>query len=107
MIHTRTELLQWVRKNVTDPVLQRAIEWGRIENLGGFRPLPTSKNPGWIVHITSSRGRVYIIAVGVKNFGLYWFRLKEESVDWSTWIGGESEDELYRGDEANDKSYRG
>lgn len=99
MLHTRSELIQWVRNNVTDPVLQRAMEWGRIENLGGFRPLPTSRNPGWVVRITSSRGKSYNIAVGVRNFGLYWFRLPEllES-DWESWIGKESGDELYRGD---------
>ena len=100
MLHTRNELITWLYKNITDPILQQAMEWGRIENLGGFRPLPTSKNPGWIVRITSKRGRVFAVAVGVDNFKLYWFRLKEESIDWSLWIGEDAESELFRGDES-------
>jgi len=96
MIHSRTELIQWVRKNVTDLVLQNAMEWGQIQNLGGFWPLPTSSRPGWIVRITTGRNRTYHIAIGVKDFGLYWFRLKE--VDWSTWAGHRTTNELYRGD---------
>jgi len=98
LLHTRTELITWLSRNITDPILREAIEWGRIENLGGFRPLPTSKNPGWVVRVTSKRGRVHVIAVGVKNFKLYWFRLKEEMIDWSRWIGADAENELYRGD---------
>lgn len=99
-IHTRAELIQWIRKNVIDPVLQNAMEWGRIENLGGFRPLPTSNRPGWIVRMTSNRGKVYYVAVAVNHFGLYWFRLKK--VDWSLWAGDRAKDELYRGDDVHE-----
>jgi len=98
VLHNRTELITWIRANVDDPAIQNALEWGAVKNLGGFRPLPTSKNPGWVVRVTSKRGHVHVIAVGVKGFRLYWFRLKEEMIDWSRWIGAEAENELYRGD---------
>jgi hypothetical protein len=96
MLHTRQELINWIHQNVTDPVIQHLLEWGRVENLGGFDPLPTSKNPGWVVKITSRSGRVWFVAVGVKNYQLYWFRLKE--VDWGNWVGENAKNELYRGD---------
>lgn len=99
MLHTRQQLITWLEHNITDPILSDALEWGRIINLGGFDPLPTSKNPGWIMKLVSRYGRTFYLAVAVdkKSWELYWFRLKE--VDWTNWVGENATNKLYRGDE--------
>ena len=97
MIHHRQQLINWLLKNVTDRVIQNVMESGRIENYGGFDPLPTTNLPGWIVAITSGRGRVYNIAiVADTNFTMRWFRIKD--VPWSDWVGDVAKVSVYRGD---------
>lgn len=98
MIHTRAELIDWIRKNVNDRVLTNAIETGSVEVLGGFDPLPTSTNPGWMVKVKSPFGRTHLIAIGfdLNRFQLYWFRAP--NIPWDKWAGVGSESPLYAGD---------
>ncbi len=98
MIHTRSELIDWIKKNVDDRVLLKALDCGTVECLGGFNPLPTSTNPGWIVRLQSPFGATYLIAVAwdTANFRLYWFRAPD--VPWENWAGNQTENRLYRGD---------
>jgi len=103
MIHHRQQLITWLLKNVTDRVIQNAIESGRIENCGGFNPLPTTNLPGWILIITSGRNKTYNIAVVSENFKLRWFRVKD--VPWENWIGDTATSEVYQGD--NPEKYQG
>lgn len=97
MIHHRQQLINWLLKNVTDRVILNAIESGRIENCGGFNPLPTTDLPGWIIVITSGRNRVYNIAIVIDKFKLRWFRVK--NIPWSDWVGDIATSEVYQGDE--------
>lgn len=98
MLHTRSELIGWIKKNVQDRVLSNAIEQGNVEVLGGFEPLPTSTNPGWIVRVNSPFGATHLIAVAwdVARFRLYWFRAPR--VRWSDWAGHKSDNPLFAGD---------
>ena len=96
MIHHRQQLITWLLKNVTDRVIQNAMESGRIENCGGFNPLPTTNLPGWVLIVTSGRNKVYNIAVVSENFKLRWFRVKD--VPWKNWIGDIATNSVYRGD---------
>jgi len=96
MIHHRQQLITWLLKNVTDRVIQNAMESGQIENCGGFNPLPTTVLPGWIVAVTSGRNKIYNIAIVSENFKLRWFRVKE--VLWENWVGDTATSEVYRGD---------
>lgn len=81
MIHTRDQLIDWLNQNVTDLILQQALQHGRIEVLGGYyAPLPTSKNSGWLVHLVGPYGHCYLIAVAEDRTQLgrfYWFRLAQ------------------------------
>lgn len=95
MIHNRQHLIQWVTKNISDKVIQQAIESGRIENLGGFNPLSGS-NPGFVVSITSVRNKIYYIGVVLDQYQIRWFRLKQ--IPWWNWVGDKSKSSLYQGD---------
>jgi len=98
MIHTRQQLLSWLGKNIDDVVLQLVLESGDVEVLGGFRPLPTSHNGGWLVVMTY-RGNTHLVAVAEdrKHLGrFYWFRAPY--VPWQYWQGNETNNPLFQGD---------
>lgn len=97
MIHHRQQLINFLEQNVTDRVLQKAMNWGQIEFLGGFNPLFGSLL-GWCVSITSYRGTTYNIGIieDVNIGKLRWFRLTK--IPWENWDGDRSEDKLYQGD---------
>jgi len=97
MIHHRQQLINWLLKNVTDRVILNAIESGRIENYGGFNPLPTTNFPGWVVAVTSVRNKTYNIAIVADiNFTMRWFRIKD--VPWSDWVGDTATSKVHQGD---------
>ena len=99
MIHHRQQLINWVTKNINDPVIQRALEWGRVENCGGFNPLSETSSgilPGWIVAVTSVRNKTYYIAVVLDQYEMRWHRLKQ--VPWCHWVGDKSSNPVYQGD---------
>lgn len=95
MIHTRKQLIDWLLSNVDDRVLQNALQRDEVVNLGGFAPLPTSHNYGWLVQVGS---HTYIaVAEDRRQLGrFYWFRAFEPT--WETWIGDTSTGEVFRGD---------
>lgn len=100
MFHSRQHLISWLQDNLTDRVLQNLLQGGgEFELLGGFSPLPSSSNSGWIVSLTSYRtGKAYYICIGIdKETGqARWWRIKE--VKWQNWDGGNSMNPLYQGD---------
>jgi hypothetical protein len=66
-----------------------------VKNLGGFKPLPDSNDPGWIIEAQSKTGRVYHVAIAISNFRpprTYMINY----IDWKTYTGGNRK--LYRGD---------
>jgi len=98
MIHTRSQLIDWIRENVTDRILMNAIATGSVECLGGFNPLPASTNPGWLVQVKSPFGPTHLIAVArSRDFRLHWFQAP--GIPWETWVGDQSNEPLYQGDQ--------
>ena len=95
MIHHRQQLINWLTKNITDRVIQQALESGRVENCGGFNSLSGSL-PGFVVAVTSGRGTIYNIAIVVDNFQMRWFRLKK--IPWWNWVGDKSNSSVCQGD---------
>lgn len=97
MIHHRQQLLNFLERNVTDRVLQNALNRGRVEFCGGFNPLIGSLS-GWAFVITSYWGSVYNIGIveDINTGKLRWFRLGK--IPWGNWGGDRSEDKLYKGD---------
>lgn len=97
MFYNRQHLFTWLCKNVTDRVLSTALDTGVVELLGGFKPLPTSNKPGWIVRVTSVYNTTYIIAVAVDRGKPYWFQVQDFS--WCHYVGDTASNPLYQGDE--------
>ena len=100
MIHCRQHLMNWLVKESKDDVLlnNALLESGnRVELLGTFDPLPGSKNPGWLVDVTSYRGRKDLIAIVKDYLGrpIRWHIAG--GIDWDNWKGP-SDDALIGGD---------
>jgi hypothetical protein len=104
-IQTREQLLQYViaalarysRRSVARAMYDGT---GIVRVLGGFRPMPPSAAPGWIVSVTSAHGKTWRIAVVIKNNG-YGLRMLDK-IPWENWTDGNTE--LYSGDDP--KRYR-
>jgi len=64
---------------------------------GTFGPLPGSKNPGWLVEVTSYRNRKDLIAIVKDYLGrpVRWYIAG--GIDWNNWKGP-SDDILIGGD---------
>lgn len=95
MIHTRAELIDWIRKNVNDRVLANALNAGNIWLVGGFRPLPASTSAGWIVQL-EYRGKTHLIGIAVAEVTgePRWYRAP--FIPWAAYTGGSHP--LYAGD---------
>ena len=95
--YSRDNLLSWLDEHAPMPSVRRALHSGMgVKVLGGFKPLPDSNSPGWIVEINSKTGRVYHIAVAVNSFKpprAYMINY----IDWKSYTGGSHP--LYRGDD--------
>ena len=88
MFHSRQELIKWLQRNPPDRVIENALEYGVVENLGFFGPIPSSHQPGWIVRLTSRGGCIRLLVIALAK-GLpptfYIWRIKE--VPWESWLG--------------------
>ena len=94
----KNELLNWLDQNAPTKSVQRALSSGQpITILGGFKPLPNSNSPGWIVLANSKAGREYYIAIAVNNFRDPRAYLIDY-IDWASYCGDKSKHPLYRGD---------
>ncbi len=94
----KTQLLNWLDDHAPTKSVQRALVSGLpVTILGGFRPLPNSNSPGWIVLVNSKSGREYYIAIAVNNFRDPRAYLIDY-IDWASYCGDKSKHPLYRGD---------
>ena len=92
----KNELLNWLDQHAPTKSVQRALSSGQpITILGGFKPLPNSNSPGWIVLANSKAGREYYIAIAVNNFRDPRAYLIDY-IDWASYTGGTHP--LYKGD---------
>jgi len=101
MIHNRAQLVNWLQQNSKDDVLlQNAFRHPgtQIKLLGMFDPLPGSLHSGWLIRITTYRGREDLIGVVSDRFGRPLRFYFTDHVTWDTWKGP-SEDVLIGGDD--------
>lgn len=78
--------------------IARAMEEGKVEVCGGFSRIPcTPCRDGWIVKVTSIFHKTWIIAIKPQLWEGYRAYILPE-VPWEFWIGDESENKLYQGD---------
>lgn len=94
----KEHLLMWLENNCPRKGVVRALRDGTVELLGGFSLIPPGKHPGWIVRVTSTSNREWIIAV-IAYPHRYGIRILSE-VPWLNWAGklGEVRSSLIGGD---------
>jgi hypothetical protein len=94
----KNDLLSWLQSHAPTPSTKRALQSGQaVIIIGGFRPLPDSNSPGFIVRVVSKAEKVYHIAITVDDFRDSRTYVVDY-IDWKTYCGMESKHELYRGD---------
>jgi len=90
----------WLEKNCSRKAICRALQEGQIEFLGGFKPIPPTDYPGWIVQVTSVFGKSWYVAV-IAYCDRYGIRILKD-VPWQNWVGTtldiEFRAQLYSGD---------
>ncbi len=99
MIHffTRKHLLDWLILNCTRKTVVRAMGEGAIEHLGAFIKLGPHELPGWIVKVTSNRGKSwYVEAVKHPTHKRYCIFVTQNSmrIPWEQWDGGDGLDPI-------------
>lgn len=100
MVHCRDHLINWlVKESKSDVLLHSALteSGSQVELFGIFDPLPGSKNPGWLIEVTSYRNRKDLIAIVKDYLGrpVRWYIAG--GIDWNNWKGP-SDDVLIGGD---------
>jgi len=65
MIHfqSKTHIILWLENNCSRQAIVRALYEGQVEFFGGFKPIPPTTQPGWILRVTSARGKTWYVAV--------------------------------------------
>ncbi len=94
----KSDLIKWLESNAPTPSTKRALLSGQsVTLLGGFRPLPDSNSPGFIVRAVSKADKAYHIAIAVDDFKPPRTFIIDH-IDWGHYVGVDSRHELYCGE---------
>jgi len=94
MIYDRHTLINFLQETLDRSLLRALLHHSEL--LGGFDPMIGSR-PGWIVRVTSEKGKQWLIGVTpepAKKFRVW--TLNE--VHWENWVGGLYPNWMYDGD---------
>lgn len=82
---SRTHVILWLENNCSRKAITRALYEGQVEFFGGFKPIPPTTHPGWIIRVTSAHGRTWYVAVICydRRYGIRILR----DVPWRNWVG--------------------
>lgn len=89
MIHLQSKenIIDWLIDNCSRPAIARALDQGKIEFLGGFKPIPPSTLPGWILKVISIHNKQWNIVV-LANDTKHCYEIRIiETVPWKNWVG--------------------
>jgi hypothetical protein len=97
---TRDDLIEYLITHSPRPAISRAINEGRpIELLGGFKHIPPSNMPGWVIMITTRFKKRFYVALRVHKIWKHQLFVEMIStIPWRYWDGDKSNNLLYRGD---------
>lgn len=94
----RDDLVAWLEVQPLRKTINRALQEGTAEVVGGFYLIPPILLPGWIVRITSVYKRIWNVAI-VPDPELKKYRIHIiENIPWRHWAGGDAQSSLYAGD---------
>ncbi len=100
-IRNRNELIEYLESHAPSKAIARALQEGRVENLGAFNQILLDFNRGFIVKVISRFKKTWYVAI-YASF-LEWKVQIIDTVPWNEWIGGFAANKLYQGD--NPKQY--
>lgn len=89
MIHfqSRDQIIDWLIDNCPRPAIVRALDYGQVEFLGGFKLIPPSALPGWILKVTSLYNKKWNVAV-LANDKEHRYEIRIiKSIPWKNWVG--------------------
>lgn len=101
---SRLHIISWLAETCPRKAIVRALSEGQVEFFGGFKPIPPTTHPGWIMRVTSAHDRTWYVAV-IAYRDHYGIRILRD-VPWGNWVGLRSDPpgtRLYSGD--NPKKY--
>lgn len=76
-----------------------ALDTGKAELLGGFNQIPPSPLPGWIIRVTSKRGRVWNVVITAHENPSRFTTWIVQRIPWEYWAGKIDRDPtVYDGD---------
>lgn len=86
-ITDRLDLIEMVSARAPSSACRRACLNGKVEVLGGFRVIPPSTLPGWMVLVTTVHGKDYAVAVTADQ-AMHRYRVWiADKVPWGEWLG--------------------
>ena len=91
---SRTHIILWLADNCSRKAITRALYEGQVEFFGGFKLIPPTTHPGWIMRITSAHGRTWYVAV-ICYDRRYGIRILKD-VPWGDWVGINSWGDAFR-----------
>ena len=90
----------WLEANCPRKGIVRALRDGTVEHLGGFSRIPPTSHPGWIVKVTSTHGKEFIVAViayqlryGIRVLGEVPWRYWYNAQPWTSLLAGDNPEE--------------
>ena len=86
-INIRTELIYFIREDISRSAISRACLNGTVQVVGGFSQIHPLPNPGWIVSITSIHGRTWLVAVTADDHNHIFHAWVTESIPWKNYVG--------------------
>ncbi len=107
ILHTRTQLMNWLEENAPTASIRRAVGEGSVEFLGWFEKIPGSIHPGWIVKVISTiTGIVWNVVTRSAPFNDQGFHawMLIEDIPWAFWNPTDSVNPFLWGD--NPEIYR-
>lgn len=86
-IRTRSDLLWYIQEHAPSGACRRAVIEGEVVVLGGFRVIPPNGWGGWIVRVTSVRGKDWLVAVTLHPTKHLYHARMVEKIPWAWWLG--------------------
>jgi len=86
-IRNRNDLFKILETDPPRPAIGAALVTGSTELLGGFKRVPPSNNPAWIVTVTSKRGTVWNVVLTVHEHPPRVSTWTVQRIPWEHWVG--------------------
>jgi len=100
MIHfrDRSDLVLYAREHCGSRTCSNAIMDGKVVVLGGFSRIPPGTTPGWVLTVTSTRGKIWVLAVIPDQIRHCYRVYVLRKIPWRYWVGDQASHPIYISD---------